>query len=513
MEISRYIACLLVFTLFLYCLGFYTNWNFDEQYVEIPSDFHIFSFTLRIEYDEDLNTFSNIERMILSCIEQHKCESKIKIIFDSCSLCQFKLVHLNPIYIDRSCLIPPTYPAVRTRDQYFGPVDIEKILQYINFQSHSYLEMDGNLSAVGNFLWHAKHNQFVISSKKKQMLCDRISLEDILRNSSLFIHNYWIKQRPVVIDKITSTKGKKGVERDMLAILSQFLNLQVGVKLSPSREFEGVESLSNWDQDIDQVIPSEVLAQLQSPELVVVRPVHQEMSLAEVLDLISLSSAARNNTSEPLVNAYVEYLKLTNSFSFLKQAVLADFAPFLSLLDSLPFLAGEPHLWLGDGRSVGKLHFDPYDNVLLQLEGSKSFLLADAARNEDLKEGHMREAQLERDHASGRWRVRPLESTSMVHSPQRPTPSRSLRCEVHQGEALFLPSYFWHEVASTPGPPMAFPRSGPLEYIQMNVAVNFWYPPLFSKEFPCATCRKEFNTEYLPKIEELLLERRDGRLE
>lgn len=28
---------------------------------------------------------------------------------------------------------------------------------------------------------------------------------------------------------------------------------------------------------------------------------------------------------------------------------------------------GSPFLWLGDGRAIGKMHFDPFDNLLLQV--------------------------------------------------------------------------------------------------------------------------------------------------
>ena len=30
-------------------------------------------------------------------------------------------------------------------------------------------------------------------------------------------------------------------------------------------------------------------------------------------------------------------------------------------------LGGRSFLWLGDGRTVGKLHFDPFDNILVQV--------------------------------------------------------------------------------------------------------------------------------------------------
>jgi hypothetical protein len=45
-----------------------------------------------------------------------------------------------------------------------------------------------------------------------------------------------------------------------------------------------------------------------------------------------------------------------------------------SILDGESLLkGGKPHLWLGNGRTVGKLHFDPFDNILVQLEGMTIF--------------------------------------------------------------------------------------------------------------------------------------------
>jgi hypothetical protein len=59
-------------------------------------------------------------------------------------------------------------------------------------------------------------------------------------------------------------------------------------------------------------------------------------------------------------------------------------------------------------------------------------------------------------------------------------------------------------VVSSPGP--AIPDAGRIlsKYIpedvgegemRLNVAVNYWFAPLFEKEFPCAECRKKINVE------------------
>jgi jumonji domain-containing protein 7 len=155
-----------------------------------------------------------------------------------------------------------------------------------------------------------------------------------------------------------------------------------------------------------------------------------------------------------------------------------------------PLLQGKPYLWLGDGETVGKMHFDPYDNLLIQYEGSKSFRIIDPSENERFYEGHMREAQLEtipnneafsfsdysfrtpmnksdlfseknvshlRKYSFIKRKL--MESTSMVHSPvdidnidlnryplSKSIPDSVMKCDVSAGDAIYLPSYFWHEV-------------------------------------------------------------------
>lgn len=45
------------------------------------------------------------------------------------------------------------------------------------------------------------------------------------------------------------------------------------------------------------------------------------------------------------------------------------------------------NIWLGNGRTVGKLHFDPFDNLLCQVTGKKNLILFDPHNNENLYEG------------------------------------------------------------------------------------------------------------------------------
>ena len=100
----------------------------------------------------------------------------------------------------------------------------------------------------------------------------------------------------------------------------------------------------------------------------------------------------------------------------------------------------------------------------------------DPHQNENLYEGHIPEAMLSVNLASGKFsRKRLLESTSMVMSPvdialpdlqrfPRFARARRVRCSLGPGDVLFMPAFWWHEVQSYPD-----------EEERRNLAVNFWY--------------------------------------
>lgn len=85
---------------------------------------------------------------------------------------------------------------------------------------------------------------------------------------------------------------------------------------------------------------------------------------------------------------------------------------------------------------------------------------------------------------------------------------------------IFVPSFWWHEVKSSPGPVRK--AVGDMDItadtvddgignceeggddsnvsapscVQLNIAVNLWFDPLYLKEFPCASCKKYVNKRY-----------------
>ncbi len=155
-------------------------------------------------------------------------------------------------------------------------------------------------------------------------------------------------------------------------------------------------------------IPSSVLRKIVSPELVVVRAAHKEMSLRDALQMLHPAQEKREQKEEEeeeeqegKTTAYIEYQSLSG-YPDLLASLLQDnvhgggAAGKLYLPKWLAEHAQnvESHLWLGDGKTRGKLHYDRPDNILVQFAGKKTFQLLPPDASAVLQEGHMREAQL-----------------------------------------------------------------------------------------------------------------------
>ena len=112
----------------------------------------------------------------------------------------------------------------------------------------------------------------------------------------------------------------------------------------------------------------------------------------------------------------------------------------------------------------------------VQISGRKELFLYEPHQNSRLYEAHIQEASLAYNPVTKKfWRKELLESTSMVMSPVdilKPDYNRfpkfkeaqALNCTINEGDVLFMPSFWWHEVQSYPS-----------ENEPRNLAVNFWW--------------------------------------
>jgi hypothetical protein len=107
-------------------------------------------------------------------------------------------------------------------------------------------------------------------------------------------------------------------------------------------------------------------------------------------------------------------------------------------------------LWMGNSSHTSHLHFDAHHGLLITMFGKKRAILYDPLHHIEMikkSEGG--------NHAA---------SLNPLFSPMPPS-AKPLTCNIHPGDALFIPLYWWHLVEST----------------ESSVAINYWnYPDLHS---------------------------------
>lgn len=316
---------------------------------------------------------------------------------------------------DRTCLLSDTFnvnmPSIQC---YRDLLTVDSITDYINHMCGTYRSPKGHLSVPGlhreeilNTLYHVETDTNVsiaklagieelqqckkeghecstdqreknlrknINSLKyrqaehlfnnkniKAKECDRISIP----SREEFFHNYLKISKPVII------KGGLTHWKAMTKWTNKYLRHEYGandihVKLTPGGEFEGVEQASLWEEYDRFKIPTAVLSQLLYPDLVVVRPATAKMNFSTFLDIVEMVS----NGSKVNISAYLEYSSIPQYMPELEQDI--DEMPFIKQLLNRKHL----NIWLSDGNTLGKLHFDPFDNFLCQVLNLFHFLVS-----------------------------------------------------------------------------------------------------------------------------------------
>lgn len=245
--------------------------------------------------------------------------------------------------------------------------------------------------------------------------CERVSLYEL--TAERFFLRYVIPGRPVVV-RASKPVSEFASMWDLSDLDSRFGHRVVSVRAVPVNKtgvgvFEGCESAQAWNE-AGYFLPEHIREQLESPEQVLVRPAILDIAFGNVLrHLVSKPNASRLNMS-----FYMEYFGLHELDQKFANRSAPGSLPFLAFAKDLFPFEESRNLWLGDGRTIGKLHFDAQDNLLVQLKGTKVFRLFGPQYGEQLYEGHLREAQFVPDLSQSELlREKFLRSTSMVNSP------------------------------------------------------------------------------------------------
>lgn len=247
---------------------------------------------------------------------------------------------------DRTCLLMPP-KAKFLAEPYSGLVITETLVQFLNERCGVFRTSKGTLTSAGMFHEHIMKNLYTPSKMVED--CKRIKMTQ----TTNFFQEFIFRSRPVVIadairDWPAMTKWNSNYLRELYG------EKEVHIKLTEDGNFEGVESANDWAEYRDNWIPESVKEQLPFPDLVVVRPATAEMKFSDFLDFISM----RNDS---MYSAYLEY----SSIPYYMPQLEVD-------VHELPFLKRHLkrrhlNMWLSDGDTLGKLHFDPYDNFLCQV--------------------------------------------------------------------------------------------------------------------------------------------------
>lgn len=247
---------------------------------------------------------------------------------------------------DRSCLLlPPTTDFIA--EPYIGAIVLDIIIQFLNEKCGTFRTINGALTESGLMHHHIMQNLYTPSGPIEK--CHRLKK---VPSKLDFFRDYVFRSRPVIIENaISSWPAIKKWSTDYLK--EQYGDKIVHIKLTPDGVFEGVESAKIWSDYREDWIPETVKSQLPYPDLVVVRPAMREIKFSEFLDFIT----SGNQT----YSAYLEYSSIPYYMPTLQQDIFE-----LSFIEGS---LGMRHLnmWLSDGNTLGKLHFDPFDNLLCQV--------------------------------------------------------------------------------------------------------------------------------------------------
>jgi jumonji domain-containing protein 7 len=186
-----------------------------------------------------------------------------------------------------------------------------------------------------------------------------------------------------------------------------------------------------------------------------------------------LKSTKAKAKPKPMETFYLEYLSL---YQYLGQPFL-DLIPMPAAVNTSSLTHLVTNLWIGNKPTISPLHYDDYENLLCQIQGTKELVLFPPSDVSFLyyvgrPKGTLQyefPGQFIRDKATVDSRSFVFGSSVHVDSPdevRHPLYKRAhpLHVLLNKGDVLYLPAYWHHEVQSIPD-----------EKEGINVAVNFWF--------------------------------------
>ena len=162
---------------------------------------------------------------------------------------------------------------------------------------------------------------------------------------------------------------------------------------------------------------------------------------------------------------YLNYLEANEGAKSQETAYLAQNEVFKEVVNDLkiPRFCSDPTLTIGEGKlyhtmlwlgpegTVSPLHFDPMDNILIQLVGSKRVRLFSPDKTQHLYAGN--------DGNQYNTSAVDIERPGLDKYPLFEEALPAYECELDEGDALFIPQKWWHHVRS----------------LTMSASANVWW--------------------------------------
>ena len=191
------------------------------------------------------------------------------------------------------------------------------------------------------------------------------------------------------------------------------------------------------------------------------RPPKSTMRIADLVRLMELRTEAN-------LTLYTRQARLWSMPSLLRDMAPLPWMEHLDVRDL--------NIWLGDGHFRNTLHYDPFDNFLCQVRGTKHLLLFPPDARDALYFAKRRDIQAHYEPGRGEYGRRDTgivsDNTAEVNGAAPDllrfpryahAQSRATSCTVQPGDCLYLPQGVHHHVFSEPDATLGF-----------NLAINIW---------------------------------------
>ncbi|KAJ4388973.1 hypothetical protein N0V93_006435 [Gnomoniopsis smithogilvyi] len=222
----------------------------------------------------------------------------------------------------------------------------------------------------------------------------------------------------------------------------------------------------------------------ENGELIFAKPCEEDQPFPEFLDYVRRQETDPSFPEDSEIRyAQTQNDNLRHEYISLFSEVQRDI-PFARI--ALEKDAEAINMWIGNSRSVTALHKDNYENIYVQIQGQKHFVLLPPHCHPCINEQPLRPATYARNSANGGRlnlvmdtaeeggepeRV-PFATWDPDHPDENSTPYSKLpqpmRVTLERGDMLYLPAMWYHKVSQSCS------EEG------ICVAVNYWYDMEFS---------------------------------